>query len=115
MKSVLAYVSLAAFLVGCGPSLSQVARTTQGFAVQQRCSQGPFEVHVPAFGSKWGEDVTLEARGNAIDGHSTMTIAGGQTIEQTFSNGSVNTSACMLSDADRAAAVSGGKPITMPT
>lgn len=115
MKSVLSYVSVAAFLVGCGPSLSQVTRTTQGFAVQQRCSQGPFEIHVPAFGSKWGEDVTLEARGGAIDGHSTMTIENGPTIEQAFSNGSTNTSACMLSDADRAAAVSGGKPITMPT
>ena len=39
---------LAALLVGCGPSLDQVARTTQSFGVQQRCAQGPFEVHVPA-------------------------------------------------------------------
>ena len=71
------YVSVAALLVGCGPSLSQVTRTTQAFAVQQKCAQGPFEVHVPAYGSKWGEDVTLEARGaNAIDGHATVTIDG---------------------------------------
>ncbi len=114
MKQLLTYVSVAALLVGCGPSLTQVTRTTQGFAVQQRCAQGPFEIHVPAFGSKWGEDVTLEARGNAIDGHSTITIDGSDKRETTFSNGSVNTSACVLSDADRAAVVTGGAPVTMP-
>jgi len=114
MKHVLSYVVVAALLVGCGPSLNQVARTTQAFAVQQRCSQGPFEIHVPAFGSKWGEDVTLEARGGAIDGHSTVTIDGTKYDDRTFSNGSVNNAACMLSDADRAAAVTGGNPVTMP-
>jgi len=114
MKHVLSYVAVAALLVGCGPSLNQVARTTQAFAVQQRCSQGPFEIHVPAFGSKWGEDVTLEARGGAIDGHSTVTIDGTKYDDRTFSNGSVNNAACMLSDADRAAAVTGGNPVTMP-
>lgn len=99
---------LAAFLVGCGPSLEQVPRTTQAFAVQQRCAQGPFEIHVPAFGSKWGEDVTVEARGNAIDGHETLTIDGSQISDGSFStpNATPNNSACVLSDADRSAATS---------
>jgi len=110
------YVSVAALLVGCGPSLSQVTRTTQAFAVQQKCAQGPFEVHVPAYGSKWGEDVTLEARGaNAIDGHATVTIDGREVGKETFSASGVASNACMLSDADRAAAVTGGPAITMPS
>jgi hypothetical protein len=110
------YVSVAAFLVGCGPSLSQVTRTTQAFAVQQKCAQGPFEVHVPAYGSKWGEDVTLEARGaNAIDGHATVTIDGQEVATETFSSGGASSNACMLSDADRAAAVTGGAPVQMPS
>lgn len=103
---------LAALLVGCGPSLDQVARTTQSFAVQQRCAQGPFEVHVPAFGSRWGEDVTVEARGNAVDGHSTLTIDGAKISDGTFStpNGTVSSSACVLSDADCAAVATAGAP-----
>lgn len=110
------YVSVAALLVGCGPSLSQVTRTTQAFAVQQKCAQGPFEVHVPAYGSKWGEDVTLEARGaTAIDGHATVTIDGREVGTETFSSGGATSNACMLSDADRAAAVTGGAPVTMPS
>jgi hypothetical protein len=115
MQRVLSFVSVAAFLVGCGPSLDQVARTTQAFAIKDRCSQGPFEIHVPAFGSRWGEDVTVEARGNAVDGHATMTIDGHDAVNETFatSGGTPNAGACVLSDADRAAAA-GGTPITMP-
>ena len=106
MTRFLSRVSIAALLVGCGPSLAQVTRTTQVFAVQQRCAQGPFEVHVPAFGSKWGEDVTVEARGNAVDGHSTLTIDGREQSNDAFSTSgaSATSSACVLSDADRAAA-----------
>ena len=110
------YVSVAALLVGCGPSLSQVTRTTQAFAVQQKCAQGPFEVHVPAYGSKWGEDVTLEARGaTAIDGHATLTVDGRVVANETFASNGATSSACVLSDADRAAAVTGGAPVTMPS
>lgn len=101
-------------LTGCGPSLDKVARTTQVFGVQQRCSQGPFEIHVPAFGSRWGEDVLVEARGNGVVGHSSLS-AGSHVIEENFSNGTATTTACTLSDADRAAAVTGGPAITMPT
>jgi hypothetical protein len=110
------YVSVAALLVGCGPSLSQVTRTTQAFAVQQKCAQGPFEVHVPAYGSTWGEDVTLEARGaSAIDGHSTLTVDGKVVADEAFSSGGVMSNACTLSDADRAAAITGGAPVQMPS
>ena len=110
------YVSVAALLVGCGPSLSQVTRTTQAFAVQAKCAQGPFEMHVPAYGSKWGEDVTLEARSaTAIDGHATVTVDGREVGTETFSSGGATSNACMLSDADRAAAVTGGAPVTMPS
>jgi hypothetical protein len=106
MQRVVACLSVVAFVAGCGPTLSQVQRTSQAFAVQQRCSQGPFEVHVPAFGSKWGEDITVEARGNAVDGHETMTIDGKPYSDGPFGtiSHSSDNSACMLSDADRAAA-----------
>src|SRR2546430_11573971 len=102
------YVCVASLLAGCGPSLGQVTRTTQAFAVQQKCAQGPFEVHVPAFGSTWGEDVTLEARGGAVDGHATITIDGREIASETFASGGNGSNACMLSEADRAAAVTGG-------
>src|ERR1043166_5465229 len=116
MGRLASWVSIAALLVGCGPSLSQVTRTTQAFASQQKCAQGPFEVHVPAYGSKWGEDVTLEARGaNAIDGHASILVDGREVGTETFSSGGATSSACMLSDADRAAAVTGGAPVEMPS
>ncbi len=105
---------LIVFLTGCGPSLDKVVRTTQTFGVQQRCAQGPFEIHVPAFGSRWGEDVLVEARGNGVNGHSSISY-GHQVLTEDFSSSATNTSACMLSDADRAAAVTGGPAITMPT
>jgi hypothetical protein len=95
----------AALLVGCAPTLETTVRTTQSLGVAQRCSQGPFEMHVPAFGSRWGEAVTLEARGNAVSGHATVSVDGNVVSEETFaSSGPVDSSACVLSDADRASA-----------
>jgi hypothetical protein len=107
MTRFLPYVSVGALLAGCGPSLEPAVRTTQAFGIAQRCSQGPFELHLPAFGSKWGEDVTLEARGSAIAGRSTLDVEG-HHIDTDFSSGTVDSSACMLSDADRVASSSAG-------
>jgi hypothetical protein len=90
--------------MGCAPTLDQVARSTQAYGIKERCSQGPFEVHVPAFGSRWGEDVMLEARGDAVAGHSTLTIDGHVHGEETFGDAAdVNNASCVLSDADRGA------------
>jgi len=109
MNRFAAYVSIAALLAGCAPSLNQVVRTTQAYGVPQRCSQGPFEIHVPAFGSRWGEDFTVEARGNAVAGHETLSIDGRVVSNGDFAtpDATVDAHACVLSDADRAAAPAG--------
>ncbi len=107
MRTRFSYITASVLLVGCGPSLDQVARTTQGFAIQKRCSQGPFELHVPAFGSKWGEDVTLETRGNAVAGHASIYVDGVKQSDTTVEGAAVDATACVLSDADRTAVPTG--------
>jgi len=45
----------------CGPYLSDEVRERHVYAVDVRCTQGPLEFRVPAFGARWGEGLIVGA------------------------------------------------------
>ena len=70
-KSRFALLVLAAagLAPGCGPYMRQETVGVLAYQAAEPCGQGPYEIVVPATGSRWGEGVEVYAYGpGAIEG-----------------------------------------------
>ena len=80
-------LGLAALVSGCGPYLMNVKVSRRAYRSSAECAQGPFEVHLKATGSRWGErfGVAIEAA-HAVAGRYTLAVDGKPEQRGTFSS-----------------------------
>jgi hypothetical protein len=80
----LLFGGLALALCACGPHLNSELRVERSYLPSADCAQGPFTLKVPVLGTKWGEEIELEARGRPIEGWARAVAPGTSTDEHHF-------------------------------
>lgn len=72
---------IAALAVGCGPYMNRETIDVLAYQAPERCGQGPYEIVVPAGGSRWGEGIEIVAYSpRGIAGHYEVS-AGDEVVE----------------------------------